>query len=276
METLKIWGRPSSSNTQKVLWMVEECYESEEMKKIDVQLVHASGWLAPGKNTFDSSSWDKVVDSESYRQMNPNPTVPTIECKLKTGELYSLWESNSIVRYLAMRFRPDLNGNGNPELAATASKWMDWQLQTRFGGPKGFDIINQAIRNPPEKRDMKVLSEAAVLMAEKLGPVEFQLSKTEFLGGENFSVADIPIATVINRWKLGMEKGNEMSEQGKSGVDFSQVKETPNIDRWYKLLLERPAFVNGCYIPERLHLELPMSSSPQGKLLQGYIEKYNA
>ena len=275
MKKLKVWGRPSSTNTQKVLWMIEECRESPDVC-IDAQLIHASGWLGPGKNTFDdSSTWDKIVLSDSYREKNPNPTVPTIECELPNGQMYSLWESNSIVRYLAMCFRPDLYGNGSTsaEKACTASKWMDWQLQTNLTGRgKGLIIIDHAVRLPPAQRDMAILSAAAKEMGSRLAPVEFQLSKTKYLGGEEFSVGDIPVGVFVNRWKLAIEKGKMISKPGNS-VDFSEVKETPHIDRWYKLLMDRPAFIRGCYTPEQLHMELP-TSAPFADWLRDYNETY--
>ena len=74
--TYTIYARPSSLNAIKVFVMIEEC------EHVQCNLVHASGWLAPGANvyshhageTFDNKTWDTVVDSNAYRDMNPNPT----------------------------------------------------------------------------------------------------------------------------------------------------------------------------------------------------------
>ena len=74
--TYTIYARPSSLNAIKVFVMMEEC------EHVHCNLIHASGWLAPGANvyshhageTFDNKTWDAVVDSKAYRDMNPNPT----------------------------------------------------------------------------------------------------------------------------------------------------------------------------------------------------------
>ena len=120
-QVMTVYGRPSSLNLQKVTVMCEEV-------NISIHLHHASAWLAPGANIYpaagDTSSWKTVVDSEEYRALNPNPTVPTII--MEDGR--SLWESNSIVRYLARKYKPELAGGDSLETAATMEKWMDWQV----------------------------------------------------------------------------------------------------------------------------------------------------
>ena len=74
---LKIWGRNTSSNVQKAMWAVGELELPHE--RIDV-----GG--AFGKNK-----------EPAYLAMNPNALVPTLE----EEDGFTLWESNSIVRYLA-------------------------------------------------------------------------------------------------------------------------------------------------------------------------------
>lgn len=74
---LKIWGRTSSSNVMKLLWLCEEL-------SIPYERVDAGGAFGVTKEPF-------------YLAMNPNARVPTIE----DGEGFSLWESNTICRYLA-------------------------------------------------------------------------------------------------------------------------------------------------------------------------------
>ena len=76
---LKIWGRNTSSNVQKVMWAVGEMALPHE--RIDV-----GG--AFGKNK-----------EPPYLAMNPNGLVPTLE----EEDGFTLWESNSIVRYLAAK-----------------------------------------------------------------------------------------------------------------------------------------------------------------------------
>src|SRR3546814_16584696 len=78
--------------------------------------------------------------------MNPNGLVPTMD-----EDGFVLWESNSIVRYLA-------SGHGlgglcpaDPRQRADAERWMDWQLT--MVGPTYGPIFHGLVRTPPEARD---------------------------------------------------------------------------------------------------------------------------
>ena len=98
---LKIWGRISSINVQKVVWCAREC-------GIAFDRIDAGG-------TFG------LVNTAQYRAMNPNAKVPTID-----DQGFVLWESNAIVRYLAARYAPgSLCPDGLAE-RADADRWMDW------------------------------------------------------------------------------------------------------------------------------------------------------
>ena len=92
---IKIWGRNTSSNVQKVMWAVSEIGLPHE--RIDI--------AGPfGKNR-----------EAAYLAMNPNGLVPTLE----EEDGFLLWESNSVVRYLAAKHRSsvlqpaDLRGQAN-------------------------------------------------------------------------------------------------------------------------------------------------------------------
>ena len=91
---LKIWGRTNSINVQKVLWCVDE---------LGIAYERTDAGMAFG-----------VVNDPSYRAMNPNGRVPTID---DAG--FVLWESNAIVRYLAAKHGA---GTLSPALAAAARR----------------------------------------------------------------------------------------------------------------------------------------------------------
>ena len=102
---IKIWGRNTSSNVQKAMWAVGEL-------KLEHERIDVGG--AFGKNK-----------EPAYLAMNPNGLVPTLE----EEDGFLLWESNSVVRYLAGKH--DKSGALEPKDAkqrAIASQWMDWQL----------------------------------------------------------------------------------------------------------------------------------------------------
>src|SRR5438874_10574035 len=100
---IRIWGRNTSINVQKAMWAVGELGLPHE--RIDI-----GGPF--GRN-----------NDPAYLAMNPNGLVPTLE-----DDDLIVWESNTIVRYLAGRY-----GAGKLEpvdlgTRARASQWMDWQL----------------------------------------------------------------------------------------------------------------------------------------------------
>src|SRR3954471_11903984 len=102
---IKIWGRNNSINVQKVMWAVGEVKLAHE--RIDV-----GG--AFGKNK-----------EPPYLAMNPNGLVPTLE----EDDGFLLWESNSIVRYLAAKHdRANVLEPKDLKVRARAHQWMDWQL----------------------------------------------------------------------------------------------------------------------------------------------------
>ena len=241
-----LWGRPSSLNVQKVLVALEAC-------GIDAfEFRHASAWLAPGAATYgvvDASL--AAVNTDEYRRLNPNPTVPTLRLPAARGG-GALWESNVIVRYLARVHAPELIGGGCHERAASCEKWMDWQA-CRMGKIPVKSLIDHTARLPMAERDAGAFSRAAIQAAEALAVVESHLADSAFLGGDAFSVADIPLGTVVNRIKLTTERAHQLFGDA---LNVSDVPSTPNIDRWYASLLLEPAFRKGAVLPEMCHVSL--------------------
>src|SRR5215212_444671 len=126
---IRIWGRNTSVNVQKVMWALGELGVPHE--RIDV-----GGPF--GKN-----------NEPPYLAMNPNGVVPTLE----EDDGYTLWESNSIVRYLGGRYGAGKLEPSDPKIRARAQSWMDWQLS--IAGPAIFPVFWGLVRTPPEKRDPK-------------------------------------------------------------------------------------------------------------------------
>src|SRR6267154_2472895 len=165
---IKIWGRNTSSNVQKVMWAIGEMKLGHE--RIDV-----GG--AFGKN-----------NEAPYLAMNPNGLVPTLE----EEDGFTLWESNSIVRYLDGKH--DKTGVIEPKDAkqrALASQWMDWQLSVV--GPAIFHAFWGLIRTPEEKRDMAAIKTSQEKTTAAMQIMDAQLAKTQYLAGDSFSYGDIPV-----------------------------------------------------------------------------------
>lgn len=170
---LKIWGRLSSVNVQKVVWCADELGLAYE--RVDV------GGAFGGNRT------------PQYLAMNPNGLVPVIE---EDGLV--LYESNAIVRYLAGR---DARGALWPEdlrKRADADRWMEWQ-STSFT-PAMRDIFWQLVRTPADKRDASAI-EVSRGESEKLaGLLDAHLASNRFLTAHGFTAADIVVGCATHRW----------------------------------------------------------------------------
>ncbi len=197
---IKIWGRNTSSNVQKVMWAVGELDLSHQ--RIDVGGAFGKNKEAP------------------YLAMNPNGLVPTLE----EEDGFTLWESNSIVRYLAARHASRTLEPADLRTRALAHKWMDWQLSVM--GPSLTPVFWGLIRTPPEKRDANAIAAGKSRSIEAAQLLDRQLAGTAYLAGDAFSYGDIPVGIMIYRYvQLIPERPS-----------------TPNLDRWYAAISSRPAF----------------------------------
>ena len=198
---IKIWGRNTSSNVQKAMWAVGELGLAHE--RIDVGGAFGKNKEAP------------------YLAMNPNGLVPTLE----EEDGFTLWESNSVVRYLAGKH--DKAGTlepKDPKVRARASMWMDWQLSV--AGPAILAAFWGLIRTPPEKRDMAAIKASQEKTTEAMKILDAQLGKTQFAAGDAFSYGDIPVGVMCYRY-VQLVPGRPS---------------TPNLDRWYGAISKRKAF----------------------------------
>jgi glutathione S-transferase len=196
---LKIWGRNTSSNVQKVMWAIGEM-------KLPVERLDIGGPF--GKNK-----------EPAYLAMNPNGLVPTLE----EEDGFTLWESNSVLRYLAAKHQSSLEP-ADLRVRANAQKWMDWQLSVAQSAI--LPVFMGLVRTPPEKRDMQMIEDNNAKLIGVMKILDAQLAKTEFVAGD-FSYGDIPIGIVGHRFMSLVVERPKM----------------PGIERWYAALKQRPSFV---------------------------------
>ena len=170
---LKVWGRKTSSNVQKVMWAIGELGLACE--RIDI-----GGPF--GRNR-----------EPDYLAINPNGLVPTLE-----DDGFHLWESNAILRYLASKYGAGTLEPADLRARAIAGQWMDWQLTV--AGPAIFPVFWGLVRTPLEQRDAKAIETGKVKTIEAMTIVNGQLMKTAFVAGDAFSLGDIPIGVVAHRF----------------------------------------------------------------------------
>jgi len=172
---LKIWGRITSINVQKVVWCADELGLAYE--RIDV------GGAFGGTKTPE------------YLAMNPNSYVPTIE-----EDGFVLYESNAIVRYLAARDPAAKIWPADLRARADADRWMEWQSNTF--SPAMRDAFWQLIRTPEAERDAAAI-ERSRQAAERLAVIlDGQLARNEYLTPNGFTAADVVVGCAAHRWLL--------------------------------------------------------------------------
>src|SRR5690606_32776008 len=117
---------------------------------------------------------------------------------------FILFESNSIVRYLAAKHgRQDLLPPALHE-RANVERWMDW---ASFGLALAMTpLFWQLVRTPAEQRDSKLIATSAAEVARCMRVLDGQLAEREHLAGPGFTLADVPAAAFVHRWlKLAIE-----------------------------------------------------------------------
>ncbi|MBC7780063.1 MAG: glutathione S-transferase family protein [Proteobacteria bacterium] len=209
---LKLWGRPTSNRTQKVLWTLAEV-------DCEFEFILASAMMGPGGHIAKGNHPFGVVDSPEYRRLNPNGRIPTID-----DDGFVLWESNAICRYLAMQYAPERLYGNDVRTFASATRWQDFENNELL--PPQHELVMELVRLPPAQRNAQNLDAARAAFRKRLDIVEAQLATTRYMVGDRFTLGDIPIGIRVHRWVL-LE---------------SERPAFPNIERWYAEIIERPAF----------------------------------
>ncbi len=194
---LKIWGRISSINVQKVVWCATD--------------------LGLAFERVDAGGQFGVVDTPEYARLNPNRRVPVIE-----DDGFVLWESNAIVRYLCAKHPEGGMYPQSLQARADAERWMDWCSIELIASMR--DAFWQLVRTEPAKRQQSVIDASSRQTESLLGILESALAGRDYIGGDRFGMADIPLACAAHRWRLlPVERAPR-----------------PNVDRWLERAAQRP------------------------------------
>lgn len=193
---IRLLGRQTSGNVQKVIFMLEELglkYVREDYGR-----------------QFNNTNTD------AYRKLNPNMKVPT----LIDGDLV-IWESNSILRYLAAIHRSALTG-ATPAEKTHVGRWMDWQLA--FLNTPYVAVFKDA-KKPAAERSADFAAQCADLVTQ-LKILEGHIAGKSWFALDRLTVADICLAPIVKRC-----------------LDFPIEKPpSPELTRWQKAIDARPAF----------------------------------
>jgi glutathione S-transferase len=203
---LRIWGRSNSINVQKVLWCCGELGIPYE--RIDVG----------GPFGGNREPW--------YLRLNPNGLVPTI-----SDGGFVLWESNTIVRYLAAKHGMGMLCPEDLAHRADADRWMDWQLGSLWANLRPAFIA--LVRTPPENRDPAQIASSIEKTSGTWAMLDAHLAARDYVTGPAFTMADIPLGVTAYRW---------------FSLNIARPP-MPNLEAWYERLCARSFYRANVMLP---------------------------
>ena len=161
-----------------------------------------------------------------FLKVSPNNRIPAI---VDRDNNYSLFESGAILLYLAEKSGKLINTSNRDDYYRTL-EWLMWQMGgvgPMFGQVHHFVKYN---KGKSEYSETRYLKEARRLY----GVMDKKLSKSQYIAGNDYSIADISIWPWTARF------------------DWQEIdlNEFPNVTRWYKEISSRPAVQKGWLVPE--------------------------
>lgn len=208
---LTVWGRADSSATARVMWALAEAGVAHQRRD----------WGGRFGGT----------DDPAYRALSPHGRIPAITRE----DGFSLWESNTIIRWLATTC-PEAGLWPADEAARwQAEAWMDWSgAPGRVIGP----VRTAYRRAEPDPAEM---AKTIATAAETFAVLDTQLTGKAFVMGDQFSVADLALGVVVHRWFRIPEA--------------LARPDLPALAAWHRRLCDRPAYQD--------HVVAKVSARPQ-------------
>jgi glutathione S-transferase len=191
---LRIYGS-ANSRAIRVLWMAEELGIPYEQKD----------WLPRAPETR----------TPEFLALNPNGRVPVID-----DHGFVLSESMAINVYLAKKHRSALYP-ADPQREALALQWSLWETDRL--DRQIVDYVRHTSALPEAERKPAAAEEAWKQVVPALDVLETALTKSRWLAGPEFSVADLNVASALYRALT---------------IDLAKW---PRVQAWLKSCWERPA-----------------------------------
>ena len=165
-----------------------------------------------------------------FTEINPNSKIPAMMDR-STNPPTRLFESGSILFYLAEKFGAFLPVEHHAR--AETMNWLMWQMGSApfLGGGFGhfFSYAPFKIEYAIDRYAMEVKRQLHVL--------DTQLGKTQYVAGDDYTIADIAIWP----WYGAVARG--LAYPG--AAEFLAAHEYPNLNRWVDLVGARPAVQRG-------------------------------
>jgi glutathione S-transferase len=194
---LQLYGNPRS-RALRCLWMLEE--------------------MAVEYKLIEKSTRTEDLQSIEYLRLNPNARIPT----LVDGDTV-IWESMAINLYLAQKYPGPMQFTG-PEAAGLTAQWSFWAILEMEASL--LELLQHRALLVEFARDPSYAERNELLLKKPLQILNDALRETKYLISNDFTVADINVASVVTWGKAAR-------------LEFSPY---PELSRWLEDCLSRPAY----------------------------------
>ncbi|MBD2152008.1 glutathione-dependent disulfide-bond oxidoreductase [Pseudanabaena sp. FACHB-1277] len=164
-----------------------------------------------------------------FVEINPNSKIPALLDRSGATPI-RIFESGSILLYLAEKFGEFLPKDivGRTETL----NWLFWQMGSApyLGGGFGHFYAYAPIKIE------YAIDRFAMEVKRQLDVLDRRLEKSEYLAGENYTIADIAVFP----WYGGLVKGLSYG-----AAEFLSVQDYTHVQRWADTILSRPAVKRG-------------------------------
>src|SRR6478752_4252829 len=190
--------------------------------------------LALGHRGAEYDAWLIRIDrgdqfGSGFVELSPNSKIPALVDQ--SGPMpIRVFESGAILIYLAEKFDAFLPTE--PGARAECLSWLFWQAGSApyLGGGFGHFYAYA-----PTKIEYAI-DRFAMEAKRQLDVLERRLGESKYLGGDDYTIADIAVWP----WYGGLAKGLLYGAK-----EFLAVHEYKNVQRWADLIGERPAVKRG-------------------------------
>ncbi len=195
---MKLYGNPWSNAARRVQMLCEELKIPYTYETVDLM--------------------QGLQYAPEFQRLNPNSKVPVID-----DDGFLLWESNTIMRYLADKHKAATWYPTEPKARAIVEQWLDWN-QTRIGPEAGKLMFNMHFAG--DKRNDQSIEDGKKWLLKILPVMNSVLDTRPYLCDGQITLADLAAATNIAYLEACQ-------------YDFSPY---PAIQRWYHAIKARPSF----------------------------------
>ena len=192
--------------------------------------------LALGHSGAEYDAWlIKISDGDQFGSgfvgVNPNSKIPALMDHSEKPTPVRVFESGAILQYLAEKFD---NAFLPTQRAARAEclSWLFWQMGSApyLGGGFGHFYAYA-----PSKMEYPI-NRFAMEVKRQLDVLDKRLARSEYLGGDQYTIADIAVWPWYGALAKGLLYG---------AGEFLQVQEYRNVLRWTEQIARRPAVQRG-------------------------------